>query len=375
MARLQAVLAAADAVSDRARQRLRRHIPNRRRLLLQPYLGYGDPSRQQLCGRVLRDPGFRPADAADPAWRNVVELYKRMQSDEVPFARLRARFAGLELDAQADDEGYFQFDLQPARAQPTGWHPVTLELLEPANPDGSRATAVGEVLVPGHAARFGVISDIDDTVLWSSVRQRRRMLWLLLRHNAHTRQPFQGVAAFYRALHDGAGGDGNPLFYVSSSPWNLHAPLLEFMRHQGIPRGPLLLKDYGDHTLFEHRDHGSHKLASIERILHTYPTLPFVLIGDSGEQDPEIYARVVSEFPDRIRAIYIRSVDPRAERLSEIDRLAASVRNDGAQLVLASDSAMAATHAAAEGLIATAALAAIRADIGGIKAGPAIGRR
>jgi phosphatidate phosphatase APP1 len=178
--------------------------------------------------------------------------------------------------------------------------------------------------------------------------------------NARTRKPFEGVAAFYRALHQGASGsEGNPIFYVSKSPWNLYVPLVEFLELQGIPAGPLLLRDYGKHLLFapdRHKEHG------IARILATYPKLKFVLIGDSGEEDPEIYSEIVRRFPDRIRVIYIRSVHRDPARLAAIDRLIVEVKHTGCQLVLTPDSEFAATHAAGEGLIAPAALARIRRD-------------
>jgi phosphatidate phosphatase APP1 len=365
--RLQALVARADALGDRSRAQLRRVLPARRALLIQPYLGFAcrtaDGQRLELGGRVLRDPGFRAPDAADSRWRNLIELYKRLESDEVPHARLRAHAFGVEQTLSADDEGYFQLALDVPTPLAAGWHPVALELLDPRMPDASELRIDGCVRLPPANARFGIISDIDDTVLWSNVRQRMRMLVLLLRSNAHTRQPFKGVAAFYRALVDGAGGaEGNPVFYVSSSPWNLYAPLVEFMQRQGIPLGPLLLKDFGDHTLFSSRDHHTHKRAAIERILSAYPELPFVLIGDSGEQDPEIYRQIVRDFPGRIRVVYIRNVDPDPNRIAAIDALIAEVRDSGAQLVLAADSEAAAAHAAGEGLIATAALADVRAD-------------
>src|SRR5690606_25328263 len=158
----------------------------------------------------------------------------------------------------------------------------------PIATDDAPVVATGRALVPPATARFGVISDIDDTVLWTNARNRLRMIAMLMRTNAHTRKPFKGVSAFYRALRDGASGDeGNPIFYVSSSPWNLYVPLVDFLDAQGVPHGPLLLKDYGDHTLFAANEHGTHKSAAIERIFATYPRLSFVLIGDSGEQDPE----------------------------------------------------------------------------------------
>jgi phosphatidate phosphatase APP1 len=189
------------------------------------------------------------------------------------------------------------------------------------------------------------------------------MLRLLAATNAHTRKPFKGVAAFYRALRDGASGnEGNPLFYVSSSPWPLYGLLVEFMRKQGIPLGPLLLKQLGVRKLFSSSRHHVHKLAYIERILETYPHLPFVLIGDSGQHDPEIYKEVVLRHPQRIRAIYIRNVNPDPARIAAVDSLIEEVRPSGAQLMLVPDSEFAAAHAAGEGLIDGNRLAAIRSD-------------
>ena len=188
------------------------------------------------------------------------------------------------------------------RALPGGWHAVEIELLEPKPRSGRAVRARADVLVPASTARFGVISDIDDTVVWSDVGRKLRMLAMLMRGNARTRKPFKGVAAFYQALHRGAGGDeGNPVFYVSSSPWNLYTPLLDFLSVNGLPRGPLMLKDFGEHLLFEPGDHRAHKRRCIEPVFATYPDLSFVLIGDSGEQDPEIYARAGPR-PSRSRA-------------------------------------------------------------------------
>ena len=363
---LEGLVAGADELSDRTRSRMRKRRPSTRALVIVPYIGYGTTEALQLSGRVLEDEGIRAASAGDTSWRNLVRTFKQLESDEVAGARVRASFEGEEREVSSDAEGYFGMTLTPAKGiDPPGWHTVPLELIDPP-PRGSDAVrAQAQVLVPPATARFGVISDIDDTVVRTNVANRLKMLVMLARSNAHTRKPFEGVAAFYRALHAGAdGAQGNPIFYVSSSPWNLYAPLVEFLSVQQIPLGPLLLKDFGDHTLFATRDHHGHKLACIESILQTYPHLPFVLIGDSGEQDPEIYREVVHRFPQRVRVIYIRSVDPDPSRLAAIDQLIDEVRQSGAQLVLAPDSEFAAVHAAGEGLIAPAQLAQIRADKG-----------
>ena len=181
--------------------------------------------------------------------------------------------------------------------------------------------------------------------------------------NEHTRKPFEGVAALYRALQKGkSGSEDNPIFYVSSSPWNLYTLLLEFLKVQEIPMGPLFLRDFGDHLLFSLQDQHSHKTNQIKKIFDTFPHLPFVLIGDSGEQDPEIYRQIVKEYPKRVRVIYIRSVNRHPSRIQAIDKLVEEVRETVCQLVLTPDSEFAAAHAAAEGLISTGELPFIRSE-------------
>ncbi|WP_157991512.1 App1 family protein [Caldimonas tepidiphila] len=352
------LFARADALHDRAQARLALLRPSHRSAFIVPYIGFGTPQRLLVSGRVLRGRPMLPALPGDTGLRNLLRFYRQMASHEMPGARMTVAFGGTEQQVVADEEGYFHAEIEPASPLPPGpWQQVALRLEQP------EAHGVAQVRVPPATARFGIISDIDDTVVWTHASRRLKMLLTVARGNPHTRRPLAGVGALYRALQAGAGGNEcNPIFYVSSSPWNLYPPLLEFLDLQRIPTGPLLLKDFGDHTLFALRDHHTHKLASIERILEIHPSLPFVLIGDSGEQDPEIYREVVHRYPQRVRAIYIRQVAPDAARLAALDRLIGEVSESGAQLVLVPDSEFAAAHAAAEGLIDPARLTEVRAE-------------
>jgi phosphatidate phosphatase APP1 len=315
-------------------------------VIILPYVGYGTAQKLTVCGRVLQDEGFLPAGDADTRWRNLVQFYRRLESDEVPGARLRARFPGSEAHAVTDREGYFRLEVPVKSLQPGPWQEVELEIPE----ENVRATA--RVLVPPARARFGVISDIDDTIVASHVTNKLKMILTVALSNARTRKPFPGVAAFYRALHAGV----NPLFYVSKSPWNLYAPLVEYLEVQGLPPGPLMLRDFGWSS------NKNHKTEAIEEVLKTYPGLKFILVGDSGEEDPQIYAGIVHRFPERIRAIYIRSVNRDPKRIEAIEELIIQIAKTGCQLILAPDSEPAAAHAAAEGLIQVSELRAVRAD-------------
>jgi len=148
----------------------------------------------------------------------------------------------------------------------------------------------------------------------------------------------------------------NPFFYVSKSPWNLYVPLAEYLEVQRLPEGPLFLRNLGLRMPREH------KRAAISALLQAYPALPFILVGDSGENDPEVYADIVRRFAKRIRVIYIRSVNRQPRRVAAIERLIAEVAPTGCQLVLAPDSEHAAAHAAGEGLIQPSELRAVRSD-------------
>jgi phosphatidate phosphatase APP1 len=352
-----------DKFSDSVRLRLRKIVGFNNPLMIIPYLGYGTADKLLVAGRVLEDEGFAPSGSADRIWRNVINMYRRFESDEVPGARVRARFHGIASETTTDEEGYFQFAIEPiARLNTNPWQEVELELLDPPAVKQKPVRATARVLVPSPTARIGIISDIDDTVISSNIGDKLKMVLTVILSNARTRKPFEGVAGLYRAFQQGVtGAENNPIFYVSNSAWNLYGLLLEFLTLQKIPVGPLLLRDFGDHLLFS-KDRDSHKKNNIKMVLESYPHLPFVLIGDSGERDPEIYRDMVKEFPDRVRAIYIRSVNKHPSRVAAIDRLIDEVRPTRSQLVLAPDSEFAAVHAAAEGLIATAALAVVRSE-------------
>jgi phosphatidate phosphatase APP1 len=339
-------------------------------LRIEAYRGYGTAAQLYLKGRVLEDRGIKPPGEGQPAWQNLHHMLKRAASKEFPHARLLARFRGIEAEVEADEEGFFEVTLRLPEplAEDGQWHPVELLLLSPRlRGQGESLVAEGQVLVPPRTARFGVISDIDDTVVQTNVTDMLQAARTIMLGSARTRLPFPGVATFYRALHAGLPGQpGNPLFFVSNGPWNLYDLLLEFMNLQGIPAAPIMLQDWGvsrqELLPFESR---GHKLAQIRPILETYPHLPFILVGDSGEEDPEIYAQAVAENRGRILAVYIRNVVPTADP-TVIASLAEQVSKAGSTLLLAPDTLGMAQHAAGQGWIAAESLPAIQAEVFGL---------
>lgn len=347
-----------------------RRFRSKRPFEIVPYLSFGTPELLFVRGRVIEDKGLEIATPDASRWRNFLDTYKRFVSDKVPHARLKVSYPGGEGEVEADAQGYFKARLELPEVVPSGWTEVAYTLLSPQRRGVEAAQAVGRVLVPDTDAQFGVISDMDDTVVQTDVTRWVRVLGAVLFGNAHTRLPFRGVATFYRALEQGTtqgNSQGttparNPLFYVSSSPWNLYDLLLEFLTLGQIPLGPLNLRAWrgGTGELFP-GEHGAFKQHEIHRILDTFPDLPFILIGDSGEQDPEIYGEIVARYPGRILSVYIRDVSGEARR-GVVTALGQRVQEQGSQLVLASDTLGAAQHALAQGWIDEAALAEMRAE-------------
>ncbi|CAI9413585.1 App1 family protein [Nocardioides sp. T2.26MG-1] len=306
---------------------------------IEPYLGHGGSEGVVVRGRVLDDPPISDAVAGEGVGAAVRRSLRQFVTDELPGVPLRVTVGDVSADTLTDREGYFRVRLHPAHPE----HPWQDGLVELAGDyrglTEPHATAL-RVRVPGPDAAYGVISDVDDTIIETGVQRVGLMLRQTFTGSALTRTPFPGAAELYRDLEAGA----NPFFYISSSPWNLHAFLLAFLRHRDFPLGPLLLRD-----LLGTRAGRDRKHERIEEVLALHPQLAFVLIGDSGEHDPEIYADIVRAHPGRIRAVYIREVrlDPGDGR---VERVIDGWDHD-VPFVVAADSDAVRRHAASIGLL------------------------
>ena len=341
------------------------------------YRGFGSPTAVWLKGRVLRQNDLSTPSDQDTFWQNLLATYQRFGSDEVSGVAVRINTFGLTHTTVTDEEGYFDLTIDLPATIPPGraWFPVRYSLdgiSQPADELDAESAKLamnqpvskdGYLMIAPLYSQFGVISDIDDTVLVTDATNLLQTARLTFLGNAYTRLPFAGIAAFYRALQSGPATTlFNPIYFVSSSPWNLYDLLVDFFRIQGIPKGPILLRDLGlSPNLLSAEGHHTHKLAMIRKVLDVNPQLPFVLIGDSGQQDPEIYTQVVRENPGRIRAIYIRDVseDKRDEAVRELIRTTESYN---VPMLLVPDTVAAAEHAASLGLIDPDTIPEIRAD-------------
>lgn len=265
------------------------------------YDGHGSPDAFDVRGRVLVDRGLPGADVTDGAGQNLLRTIDAIDSDELRGVDLTVTVAGVGYGATTDADGVWRVRVKglagPA-ALAVGMLPVEAAL------NSSFAVAEvgrGQVHV-APSAGVGLISDIDDTVLKTFVTDKGRMAREVLLKNATQLTPVDGAAAAYARARD-SGVDA--VFYVSSSPQNLYDRLTAFLQQQGFPQGALFLKNLGEDALFGHDDY---KLEQLERIARAHPGLRFVLSGDSGERDPEIYREFRRRHPERVVAIVMRLV-------------------------------------------------------------------
>lgn len=320
-----------------------------------PYRGYGTKDILYTKGHVLDDRVLYESSHTDRKRKNFKAMLSRYASSPIPDVRVEVKFKGYDLVVTTDDDGYFEAVFQfPKSLQISGWQKIRYKVLDKIVEDQEEMIVEDEVYILDEQAIYGVISDVDDTILISYATNILRKLRLILTKNSKTRLPFTGVAAFYKALHTGnRPGVNNPIFYVSSSEWNLYDFLEDFCEVRGIPKGPFLLKDLKTGLKEIFRSGGGshvHKLRKIRHLFMTFKNLRFVLIGDSGQHDSLLYSQITREFPDRVISIYIRDVSS-SRKDKKVNSIAKSLEDHEVDMLLVANTADAARHAYKNGLI------------------------
>ncbi|CDF78020.1 conserved hypothetical protein (DUF2183) [Formosa agariphila KMM 3901] len=320
------------------------------------FQSYGTHSRFYLRGRALEDETIDLEQKG--LFKLLINTYKRFESDEVKNVELNLRLPNNKVvKVKTDSHGYFKSEetLQDLNTltNKEGW----LKVIASYNDVNIKRKITkenrfpAEILIPSMSAEYGVISDIDDTIIHTGVASflKWRVLINTFFKGAFKRIPLEGAAAFYHMLHRGASGtNANPIFYVSHSPWNLYRYLEFFLKTNNFPKGPILLRSMNSIFKRKKTSEKPEKQKEIINILKMYPELNFILIGDSGEHDADIYIEIAELFPKRILAIYLRSVDHK-EKSIRVKGLFDTYKTTPALLVNSSKEAI--DHAKASGFI------------------------
>jgi phosphatidate phosphatase APP1 len=266
------------------------------------YTGYGSKSSVRVLGRALL---ARHSDD-DQRTEDVQRGWRSFMTAQVSGVPVMITVGDQQVSATSDRGGYLDVTVRDHGLEP-GWHQVRISA-------SGAADAVGSVLIVGSDPIIGLISDIDDTVITTSLPRPLIAFWNTFVRSESARRPVPGMAELYRKLlaeHPQA-----PTFYLSTGAWNTAPTLARFLRRHGYPEGPLLLTDWGPTNTGWFRSGQEHKRSSLRQLALEFPNIRWVLIGDDGQNDPKIYADFAHEEPDRVQVIGLRQLTPTEQVLS-----------------------------------------------------------
>jgi phosphatidate phosphatase APP1 len=252
------------------------------------YPAIGRPTLVTVAGRVLT--ADREAKRTTPLHGNV----RRLTAKSLEHVMVEVSFAGQLRRTTSGDEGEYEVSFSAPAERP---FPLGMQV---ARASAQGVSVESRVEVVSDAAPYVVVSDLDDTIALSNVQSTRALMRAALLEDAETQPAVAGMAELYRCLR--ASASPPPGFaVVSGSPTAFASRVERFLARGGFPFAALHLRLFGRKTL------SGYKEPVLRRLLSEMPQ-PFVLIGDSGERDPEVYARIRDEFPGRVAATFIRDV-------------------------------------------------------------------
>lgn len=264
------------------------------------YQGYGSTTRVRVLGRVLLTQQPPPGSKAEHEARNGTQNirgWRAFTGVPLQFSDVEITIGDVVTHVTADRGGLIDTEVD-VQLSP-GWHTAVLraEGTEPAE-------ALIQVIAPG--VEFGIVSDIDDTVMVTALPRPFLALWNTFVLSERARMATPGMAVLLDRLtieHPEA-----PVIYLSTGPWNAAPTLARFLTRNMYPKGALLLTDWGLTQDRWFRSGQDHKHRNLERLAQEFPDMRWLLIGDNGQHDEAIYSAFAAENPDKVAAIAIRQL-------------------------------------------------------------------
>jgi phosphatidate phosphatase APP1 len=258
-----------------------------------PFTGYGSTRWVRVLCRVQL--GQKGASTRTPlvgrrGWRSFTGIH-------VANALVTVRSGESTREVRADRGGVV--DIRVDVALTPGWHDIHISV-EGSDP------VVAPVFIVSPTAAFGLLSDIDDTVMVTALPRPFLAAWNTFVLNEHARRPVPGMAVLYERLrraHKGA-----PIIYLSTGAWNAAPTLNRFLERNLYPQGPLLLTDWGPTHDRWFRSGREHKRSSLLRLAEEFPTLKWLLVGDDGQHDEAIYGDFAQTHPENVAGVAIRQL-------------------------------------------------------------------
>lgn len=293
--------------------RAKQHIKRGKTPGVIPYIGYGSTTWIRVLGRVLylsplidesNDESTVEDDLNEqrvvPAVEQVLRVrgWRSFTSVPVPHHEVTVHVDGKPITQVTADRGGVIDHVVNVELTP-GWHTVTLHV------DG-RIGSAAPIYILDPMNRFGVISDVDDTILNTALPRPLIAAWNSFVVDEHARTTTPGMPVLYEKIVKSH--RGSPVFYLSTGAWNVAPALTRFLERNMFPVGPLLLTDWGPTTDRWFRSGKEHKSRELERLAHDFPEMKWVLFGDDGQHDEMLYQRFALAHPENVAAIAIRQL-------------------------------------------------------------------
>lgn len=281
------------------------------------YHGFGHKHNMEVFGHVFgKKASFIHHSSRNPLV-NLLALFRLFFMKPLAHVPVHIQWGGQVVHSHSEYDGFFRFSWNSVEETPAGWHDVEVK----STNEVSVSLGRGKIFVP-HITQYGIISDIDDTVLVSHSATILKRLRELLFKSPAQRTIFKDTARYYQLLaqaHTTLDAP-NAFFYVSSSEWNLYDYLRDIFSRHELPEGAFLLNQVKRWYQLWRTGKTKHegKLLRILRIFEVFPNQHFILIGDNTQADPAIYAKLASKYAHRIFAVYIRNVVPAHQEQTKI---------------------------------------------------------
>ena len=274
------------------------------------YTGFGTTRRVLIHGRALEDEAQPSPQARGTPLGNLVRSVRLLETDELTDRPVTVNCGGRRATSRTDKEGFWQVWLDSGeRPFASGELPVQVTVQVSKR---TSLEAEGIALVyPDTTARI-IVTDFDDTLCETGMRHKLSAAVKTLTSDPSRMKPVAGMNGFLTELARPArdGEPPSPVFYLSGGLVNFYPRIAAFLESNRFPRGVLLLRNFGPGPSNDPLSVSEYKTKRLEMLLGLFPGSRTVLVGDSGEKDPEIYAALRKKHPDRVQAVCIRFLEP-----------------------------------------------------------------
>jgi phosphatidate phosphatase APP1 len=269
---------------------------------------YGTPGKVTVSGRIYKKKSVERVMTSDSKFTNILRNIKYYTPDAIGNIDVDITAgSGISAIARTDSKGYFKATLNN-----TGLQPGISKLTAKLNTTKYKYDIPQEEVVIDQADsdKVGVVSDFDDTVKYTGVNTKIKMVIGVLTGNYKTDKAYSGVATLYKGILGGPDGTGfDCMHYVTGGTAHLFSRIDEFLKLNRFPQGSIDMKKPGSTADFTPSDTFTYKVSRIVPVMNAYPHKKFVFFGDTTQKDTEVYLKIKEMFPDRVAGIYINNVN------------------------------------------------------------------